>query len=507
MLDSRNRLLSHVSDPNQSPSSRKKKSFKETNWRWLLLFLACYYLMGNNFCFDNPAPIEKTLEKDLNITTTQYTLLYSVYSYPNMVLPIFGGIFLDIIGLRVGLILFCVIIAFGQAVFMIGGYYKSLGIMIAGRVLFGLGGESMTVGQSAIISKWFRGKELAMALGVDASFARIGAVINGAVLPKIYNMRQTEYLGHALFVGLAICVSSIVCSFFLVWLDRKSDMVDKVQNERFLTEEDKFKLKDLKTFKLSLWLICASCVIIYTTVFPFMELVTEMMEEKYKISEDLSGTLFGVPYIISALTSPFLGYFIDKVGRRVLMVILATLFLLAAHILNMLLPECDSACYVTLVPLVFVGVGYSLYAAALWGSIPYVVEAKTIATAFGLCTAIQNTGMAVAPLIGGIIKDATKEYVHGYYWLSFFWICMDCVGLLLNVWLYYEDIKHNNGTLNKVHKGEELIEDLMTSPKMERKRQIEQNPGQVSDNAKEFLLNRNQRNALKKSMAAADVKR
>ena len=123
----------------------------------------------------------------MKITTSTFNLLYSVYSYPNTVLPIFGGIFLDIIGLRLGILVFSGILTIGQGVFMIGGYQKSFGIMIAGRVIFGLGGESLSVAQSAIVSKWFKGKELAMALGLNISISRLGSVINGMIVPKIYD--------------------------------------------------------------------------------------------------------------------------------------------------------------------------------------------------------------------------------------------------------------------------------------------------------------------------------
>jgi MFS family permease len=123
----------------------------------------------------------------LKITTSTFNLLYSVYSYPNTVLPIFGGIFLDIIGLRLGILVFSGILTIGQGVFMIGGYQKSFGIMIAGRVIFGFGGESLSVAQSAIVSKWFKGKELAMALGLNISISRLGSVINGMIVPKIYD--------------------------------------------------------------------------------------------------------------------------------------------------------------------------------------------------------------------------------------------------------------------------------------------------------------------------------
>jgi len=186
----------------------------------------------------------------------------------------------------------------------------------------------------------------------------------------------------------------------------------------------------------------------------------------------------------------------------VILVIGAAFILMLAHILNMVIPDCDQ-CYSELAPLIFVGIGYSIYGAALWGSIPYVVEARTVGTAFGFVTAIQNGGMAVAPTIGAVIHDSSLGSMHGYFWVSFFWACMCGVGCGLNIWLYFEDINHNGGTLNKVHKmvGEEdKVQDLMMSPSQDMRRVIEQSH-EITTNEKEFLLNPSARGALKRSMA------
>lgn len=111
----------------------------------------------------------------------------------------------------------------------------------------------------------------------------------------------------------------------------------------------------------------------------------------------------------------------------------------------MFLPNCHE-CYTEIGPLILVGIGYSIYAAALWGSIPYVVEAKTVGTAFGFCTAIQNAGMAIAPTIIGSIIDATKnDNTFGYFWASAFWVGICIISIALNTLLYFEDIRNNGG--------------------------------------------------------------
>jgi len=130
------------------------------------------------------------------------------------------------------------------------------------------------------------------------------------------------------------------------------------------------------------------------------------------------------------------------------MIIFSSIVLLAAHVTNMFLPTCNQGerCFSELGPLILVGIGYSIYAAALWGSIPYVVESRTVGTAFGFCTAIQNAGMAIAPTIVGAIIDATEnDSSKGYFWPSVFWACICIVGIFLNVWLYIEDLRNNDG--------------------------------------------------------------
>jgi MFS family permease len=118
---------------------------KLTNARWCMLLMACCFTLGSTFCYDNPGPLETQLEKDFNMDSFHYSLLYTVYSLPNMVLPIFGGLFLDKIGIRSGLILFTFILTIGQLIFTIGGYQHSYDVMLAGRIVFGCGGECMGV--------------------------------------------------------------------------------------------------------------------------------------------------------------------------------------------------------------------------------------------------------------------------------------------------------------------------------------------------------------------------
>ena len=129
----------------------------------------------------------------------------------------------------------------------------------------------------------------------------------------------------------------------------------------------------------------------------------------------------------------------------------------------MSIPGCDDKCYYELGPLCLVGTAYSIYGAAIWGSIPYVVQPHTVGTAFGLCMAIQNIGLSFAPSIVAWIKDNTQR-MYGYYYVEVFFIIVNIIGLACNITLYFVDIKYNNGILDKVDKGDGLL-DMTTSPK------------------------------------------
>lgn len=141
--------------------------------------------------------------------------------------------------------------------------------MTAGRVVFGFGGESMTVAQSAIVSQWFKGKELATALGINLSTSRIGSAINGYTTALSYEDRKN--LGDPLMIGLCICIVSFFFAILLCWLDKKADTVDgKDQSAAAVSDEEKFKISDIKEFNLAYWIITLNCVMMYGGIFPFV---------------------------------------------------------------------------------------------------------------------------------------------------------------------------------------------------------------------------------------------
>ncbi|KAG0057075.1 hypothetical protein BGZ83_001924 [Gryganskiella cystojenkinii] len=188
--------------------------------RWAMLAAACLVMFGNYYAFDNPAALNKPLQEYMGQTDDQYAyflnLLYTSYSIPNIILPWIGGLAADRFGLRKMLLFLSIMVVIGQAVVCWGLERRNVAVMILGRILFGAA-ETLSVAQSAITVKYFRGKELAMALGVNLCVSRLGSVLNDILSPYIWSKSSVPL---AFWGGFVSCVLSMVCAFTLVWLDK-----------------------------------------------------------------------------------------------------------------------------------------------------------------------------------------------------------------------------------------------------------------------------------------------
>lgn len=221
----------------------RRSSSNRHRLRWLVLILSAVVTLGSYYCYDNPSALHDQLAAFYASTAyaphfeIYFNLLYTVYSIPNCALPLLGGLLSDRFGNRLMLVVFSALICAGQLVCLLGIWNQSMLLMLLGRVIFGLGGESLSVAGSALISSWFAGKELAFALGINLSFSRLGSVANDIISPSSWERgamafgdasgEGAEAAGAGLLVafsiGLLICVASLVAAIFLACLDSPQD--------------------------------------------------------------------------------------------------------------------------------------------------------------------------------------------------------------------------------------------------------------------------------------------
>ena len=201
--------------------------------RWPVLVLACLMLIGSYYCFDIPSALKTQINdymaEDKQQYETKFALLYTIYAAPNVILPFFGGYFVDRFGVGLCLLVFASLIALGQCIVALGFWVRSWPVIFLGRLVFALGGENLIVANSALLADWFKGKELAFAFGVNLSIARVGSVVNNILSPALTN---SAGLIFALWFGAITCAASVVCVLLTIPIDANMDAQLALQRAR-----------------------------------------------------------------------------------------------------------------------------------------------------------------------------------------------------------------------------------------------------------------------------------
>ena len=313
----------------------------------------------------------------------------------------------------------------------------SLGFMI-----FGCGCEMAGTTVSKAIAKWFKGKEMALAMGLEMAIARVGVFAIFSISPLIADSFGTVVAPVAfctvlLFIGL---ISYSVFSVMDTRLDRQLGK-DKADGE---ASDEEFKASDIKNIFSShiFWVVALLCVLYYSAIFPFQAYGAEMLQCNIgDISAQEASNIFRWFPIGAAVVTVFLGNFLDRRGKGATMLIYGALLLIACHLIfAFLLPATHSKvlAYCTIVVL---GISFALVPAALWPSVPKIIEEKVLGSAYCLIFWVQNIGLCLVPLLIGETLDATGGYrVPMLIFASF-----GVLAIIFGVWLKVLNSRHNYG--------------------------------------------------------------
>ena len=203
---------------NDNPDNKPIYYRSKSCFRWIVLFLSCWAMFGSYYCYDNPTALATQMKDEYNLNSIHYNLLYSVYSFPNVILPLFGGGLVDKIGAEVSLLIFLMLVTAGQAIFAFACSINSYGLMLVGRTVYGLGGESLCVAESTLLAVYFAGSEVAFALGLNLSLGRAGSSLNDFATVRIYNMNNS--IPEALWAGFLLLCICLVATVVMIALDR-----------------------------------------------------------------------------------------------------------------------------------------------------------------------------------------------------------------------------------------------------------------------------------------------
>ncbi|XP_055593267.1 major facilitator superfamily domain-containing protein 1-like [Uranotaenia lowii] len=414
---------------------------KSSLHRFIALILMCLVGFGSYFCYDNPGALQDKFKSDLDLSTTQFVWLYSIYSWPNVILCFIGGFLIDrVFGIRLGTIIYMFILLIGQLIFATGGLLKSFWLMILGRFLFGIGAESLAVAQNNYAVLWFKGKELNMVFGLQLSFARVGSTVNFLVMVPVYNYVSSLGYKGALCTGAVLllatltCVMSMMCALVLGWMDKRAARILRRNDNP--PNGEVAKLSDIGTFKISFWMVTVICVAYYVAIFPFIALGKVFFMRKFDFTPEDANTVNSIVYIVAGVASPLFGLIVDRTGRNVLWVFISIVVTIFAHGLLAF------SFYNPYIAMITMGMAYSMLASSLWPLVALIVPEYQLGTAYGICQSVQNLGLAVISMISGLIVDK-----GGYFMLEIFFIGWLVVSLLATIviWLYDAN---NDGLLN-----------------------------------------------------------
>ncbi|CAG9577045.1 conserved hypothetical protein [Leishmania major strain Friedlin] len=447
--------------------------------RWYVLMVACLLTFGSYYIYDFPGSIGSgrgnTLENHFKAHRKIYTesmnqYLYSVYAWPNTVLSVLGGLLIDkYLGLRRAMILFSILILAGSVLFCIGVHATTYWIMFVGRIVFGLGGESLGVSQSAFVARWFKGhRGMALAFGITISFSRIGSSFNFLFAPAIANKWSVD---AAAVSGIVACLISMLACVVLVMADRHAERRGYLsvteEDESDSTEEDEAMCADVLQMPLAYWLLCVVCVFCYTAVFPFVGVGKNFFQVKYGYTGDAAARCLSLYQITSAVASPVIGLAVDSVGRNTWWLILACSCFAAIHVLFM----------ATMIPgavlMLLMGCFYTFLVSGLWPSVPWAVPSAVVGVAYGAMTSIQNIGLALFPMLVGAILDYFRESnnntaeltqdlppLEAYMWTEALFLVSALIAFLASVALLVED-RRTGGVLSATSaKRPQIMEDL-----------------------------------------------
>ncbi len=398
-------------------------------YRWIVLFFISMAMFGNYYVYDSISPLADLLETQLGMADKNIGLLNGIYSFPNIIMVLIGGLIIDRLGTKRASFIFAALCLTGAAITSLEG---DIVVMAAGRLVFGMGSESLIVAITTVIAKWFKGKELSLAFGLNLTVARLGTF--AALNSPSWARSLYEHWQYPLFIAVGAAVVSLLSVIVYFSLEtRAENKYDLGEREQV----DKIEFRSIFRMNSSFWLITALCVTFYSAIFPFQTFAVKFFMQYHGLSREAAGFTSSIITFASMVGTPLFGYLIDRIGKRASLMMFGSVLLVPVYLMLI---------YTSLhplVPMIMMGVAFSLIPAAMWPSVALIVRENRLGTAYGLMTMVQNIGLMSFNLIIGLVNDWSGGYIAGMWIFS----CLGFVGMLFSYLLKRADYKHNDGKL------------------------------------------------------------
>jgi MFS family permease len=415
-------------------------------YRWMVLIFISLAMAGNYYIYDSINALERIFIDHLGFSATQFGWLNSSYSVAAVATLLVGGVIIDRIGTKRAILGFALVCLLGAGITAARG---SALTMIIGRTVLGLGGESMIVAVTTALAKWFKGKELSFAFGINLTIARLASVAadnsptwaNRAFYPN-GPTGEPSWQGP-LLIAVGAAVFAVLCSTIYWALESRAEKQYELGKAG---QTDKLELKGILRFELSYWLVVGLCFTFYSAIFPFRTFAIDFFTNKILaahgglqaaeavrvVSLEQAGRLNSLLPLAAMFATPLFGLLVDRVGKRALFMMLGSVLLMPVYLMMAYSP---TSLYV---PVVMMGIAFSLIPAVMWPSVAYIVDQSRLGTAYALMTLIQQIGFFLLNLMIGKANDyahAGLDNPGGYALGMWIFSILGFVGLALSIGL------------------------------------------------------------------------
>ncbi|MBN1340101.1 MAG: MFS transporter [Bacteroidales bacterium] len=407
-----------------------RKTLRESKVaRWTALGIVAFTMLTGYLFTEILSPLKPMLESELGWSSSDFGYVTGAYGWFNVFLfmLILAGIILDKIGMRISGIAAAVIMVIGAGIkyysikylpdtgtinFFVFDEFKTVAFTpqvlgaCLGYALFGVGVEFAGITVSRVIVKWFKGKELALAMGLEMACARLGTFAAMAFAPVL--ARNISIPGAILVGAILLCIGLIT---FIIYFFMDVKLDKEIEGDELKFEEEKFKFSDMgKIFSsYGFWLIAILCVLFYSAVFPFYKYGTDLMFNKYGISMEYASYIPSLLPFGTLFLTPFFGNLYDKKGKGASIMILGALMLIVVHV-TLFIPSLTSS-FVAIAAIILLGIAFSLVPSAMWPSVPKIIQENLLGTAYALIFWIQNIGLWLVPTLLGKVLERTNPDV------------------------------------------------------------------------------------------------
>ena len=445
-----------------------KNTLRDKAWaRWVALVLIASMMFFAYMFVDVMSPLKSLLEEKLEWDSATFGTYAASEFFLNVFVffLIFAGIILDKMGIRFTGVLSASLMVIGATIKLIGisdwfaatefcgwlnswwtSFPGSAKMASLGFMIFGCGCEMAGTTVSKAIAKWFKGKEMALAMGVEMSIARLGVFAVMWTSPMVSGMFNDSILAPVAFCTALLLIGLIsytVFAFMDKSLDKELSASGQVESQE-AGEDEEFHLSDLgKIFSSKMfWLVALLCVLYYSGIFPFQRYAPDYIQETLiGVDDEMASRLFSVFPILAMVLTPFLGAFLDYKGYGATMLIIGAVIMTCCHLgFAFLLPAVPQV-WLAVTLILVLGLSFSLVPAALWPSVPKIIDNNILGSAYCLIFWIQNIGLCLVPLLIGVTLDATG----GYFVPMLIFSSFGGLAILFAVLLKALDAKHKYG--------------------------------------------------------------